>query len=231
MRVTIKSGVHGARHAQGLAVLVDVFRGSSTITTAFARGAKYVIPVVSLSEARKLRRTNPDYLLVGETKGKAPNDFDCGNSPFEISLLNLKDRIVVFRSSAASKAIFELQDHAKISELLIGSFLNARSIAKYVKVASPEEVTLIAVGTIGFGPWRKAVEDEVCAKYIKNLLEEKEVDFAKLKNEILRGEGAARLLRLDQAKDLEFCLKLNLFDGIVPRMLKNDEKICVVPFS
>jgi len=225
MKIIIKRGIHGARHARGLGILIDVFRGSSTITSIFAKGAQYVVPVVSLNKARKLRKSNPDYLLVGEIRGRAPRDFDCGNSPFEISLLNLKGKNVIFRSSAASKGMLEASSRADISELLIGSFVNARSIASYVKEKPPKEVTLIALGTLGFGRWRKAIEDELCANYIKKFLGEREADFSKIKSKILKGEGAARLLKLGQVKDLEICLKLDLFDGIVPRMQKTETRI------
>jgi len=225
MDINIKRGVYGARHARGLGVIIDVFRGSSTIVTMIARGAQFVIPVMSLNRARRLKRMCPDYLLVGERKGIIPKGFDYGNSPFEMSRLHLKRKNIVFRSSAASKGIVEMQSQAEISELLIGSFLNARSIVSYLKEKWPKRVTLIAMGTLGLGQWRKAIEDECCANYIKNLLEEKEADFSEIKGEILNGEGAARLVKLGQVNDLEMCLKLDLLDGVIPWMRKNEMKI------
>lgn len=227
MQVNIKRGIHGAKQCRGLGVIIDVFRGSSTIIAIFARRARYVIPVVTLKEARKLKKKNPDYLLIGERKGKTPKNFDCGNSPFETSFLPLKGKNVIFRSSAASKGIIEARSKAKISELLIGSFLNAKGILNYVKEKSPEEITLVAMGTLGLGRWRMAIEDEHCANYIKKLLEEEKVDFPKIKDEILKGEGAARLVKYGQFRDLEICLTPDLFEAVVPRMRKNETKVHV----
>jgi 2-phosphosulfolactate phosphatase len=225
MKINIKRGIHGARCARGIGIIIDVFRGSSTLVALLARGARYVIPVKSLSEARNLKKVNPNHLLVGERKGEVPRNFDYGNSPYEISLIHLEGKNVVFRSSAASRGIVEAQSRAEISELLIGSFLNAGSIVDYIKESLPEEITLIAMGTLGFGMWKKAIEDECCALYIKKLLEEEEIDFSEFKSEILKSEGAARLLKLGQVNDMEICLKLDLFNGIVPSMRKNEMKI------
>jgi 2-phosphosulfolactate phosphatase len=227
MHVVIKSGISGARKARGLGVLIDVFRGSSTVVALFARGVNHIIPVMSLSEAWSLKRKSPEYFLVGEKNGRTPEGFDCGNSPFEVSLLNLRGKEVVFRSSAASRGVLEACKRAEIFELLVGGFVNANCIATYIKEERPEEVTLVAMGRLGFRRWEKAAEDEYCAQYIKQLLMRKEVDFSEMKSKILEKDGAARLIKLGQAHDLKICLNLDLFDGIIPRVKVSESKMRV----
>lgn len=224
MHVTIQSGISGARRARGLAVLIDVFRGSSTIVALFAHRVSQVTPVVSVREALSLKRKNPEYFLVGEKSGIMPEGFDCGNSPFEVSRLNLVGKKVVFRSSAASRGVIEAWKKAEIYELLIGGFVNANSVTSYIRQKNPKEITFVAIGRYGVGKWEKAAEDEFCGQYLKQRLLRKEVDFLKMKSDILKKDGATRLVRLGQTNDLNICLSLDLFDGIIPKVVVNDSK-------
>ena len=52
------------------AVVIDVLRASSTITTALSNGARQIIPVEDMGEASKLQRTidSDAYLLCGEDR-------------------------------------------------------------------------------------------------------------------------------------------------------------------
>jgi len=217
----MKSGILGARKARGLAVVIDVFRGSSTVVALFARGASHITPVVSLGEARSLKRKNARYFLVGEKRGRTPEGFDCGNSPFEVSRLNLTGKEVVFRSSAAGRGIVEACKRADIFGLLVGGFVNANSVVSYIREENLKEVTIVAMGSLGFGKWEQAAEDEYCARYIRQRLLGKEVDFLQMKSEILKKDGAVRLTRFGQTDDLDICLSLDMFNGIVPGIKAN----------
>jgi 2-phosphosulfolactate phosphatase len=218
MKIYIKSGPLGARKAKGIGVVIDVFRASSTIVAILLAGAKYILPVKFLKEAYQLKKENPGYLLIGERRGLKPKWFDYGNSPYEVLKLRLKDKIVIFRSSSGSHIIIEALK-SKLDELLIGSFTNAKSIANYIKEKKPDEVSLITAGTMELGPYRKAIEDELCARYIKGLLEEKELDFSEIREKILESESAGRLRKLGQERDLEICLSLNLYNNIIPKVV------------
>lgn len=231
MNVTTVYGLQGASAARGLGIFIDVFRGSSTVIALFFYGAKSIIPAVSLKQALKLKRENPNHLLVGEKSGKTPPGFDCGNSPFEVSTLDLESRSVIFRSSAASRGILTCK-RSKTSELLIGGFVNASSVVRYVKERKPREVTLIAIGTLGFGKWREAEEDSYCALYLMRLLQGEKVSFHEIKKKVLQGEGFARLIRLNQANDSKICMHRDVFDGIIPRVERNGRRmriVCVQP--
>lgn len=230
MKIYIKSGLPGASKARGTGVIIDVFRASSTICAILAGGAKYIVPVNFLKEARQLKKDNPDYLLIGERQGLRPKDFDYGNSPYEVSRVYLNNKIVIFRSSAGSHAIIKAQK-ACADELLIGSFVNASALADYIKEQKPNEVSLIAVGTLELGPYRKAAEDQLCAQYIMGLLDGKELNFSKILREIQMSEGAERLRKIGQSKDLEICLKLNLYDNIVPKVIIEQDITKIEPIT
>ena len=84
MKIEIIKSLKDADKATGLAVVIDVFRAFTTEAYIFANGASKIIPVLDLDEAYKLKKENPEYILVGERGGIKPEGFDYGNSPTEI---------------------------------------------------------------------------------------------------------------------------------------------------
>jgi 2-phosphosulfolactate phosphatase len=69
MKIDIKSCIQGAKEAEGITVIIDVFRASNTIIACMAQGAEYIIPVGALEDAIALKKQFPDHLLFGERKG------------------------------------------------------------------------------------------------------------------------------------------------------------------
>ena len=81
MKIKIKKFPEGAKQAKGLAVVIDVIRANTTITGLLDKGAKKIIAVSELDDARKLKKKNPSFLLIGERRCLKPMGFDYGNSP------------------------------------------------------------------------------------------------------------------------------------------------------
>ena len=80
-QINILRLIEGAKQAQGLTVIIDVFRAFSVECYLYDMGVKEVRPVGTIEEAFKLRDTISDSLLVGERQGKKCEGFDYGNSP------------------------------------------------------------------------------------------------------------------------------------------------------
>ena len=210
MEIMIKSCLDGAKEAEGTSVILDVFRSSNTIIACMDQGAEYIIPVEELNKAYNLKKENPDHLLFAERKGLTPEGSDYGNSPAIASRLDLKDKKIILTTSAGSQGIV----HAKKSEeILIGSFANAKAVVEYIKIKKPNKVSLIA---IGLEANMKADEDELCAEYLKEQLIGMKSEFKRIKQEILKCDGANRLRRLKQEDDLDFSMKLDIYN-IVPK--------------
>jgi len=208
LKTTIKHCLSREKAASGTVVIIDVFRASNTILMLLEHGASSVIPVSKVQEAFRLKKANPDYVLAGERKGITVSGFDMGNSPHEASQKNLRQRHVIMTTSAGTKAIW----HAKESErVLIGSFGNARALRDYLIEKKPSLVTWFAAGTEGVS---RAIEDDLCAAYLNQVLEGKPQDFQIMKERILKGEGAKRLQRLGQVDDFPYCLTIDLFDFV-----------------
>lgn len=208
MKIEINRCLEGAKTADGITVVIDVFRASNTIIACLAGVAEYVVPVGELKDAYSLKKQNPDHLLLGERGGIPPEGFDHDNSPAKAAKLDLSGKKIILTTSAGSQGIIYSKN---AEEILIGSFANARAIVDYIKNKDPEKITLLAIGNQAIEP---ATEDEECAKYLKSQLEGIEMDMDKMWNEILKSDGANRLRRLGQEDDLEFCLKLNTYKVI-----------------
>ena len=56
MEIRLASLLQGAQEAQGTTIIIDVFRAFTTAAVAFDRGAKQIILVAEVEEARQLRQ-------------------------------------------------------------------------------------------------------------------------------------------------------------------------------
>ncbi len=211
MKTTIKRCLNGAKSALGTVVIIDVFRASNTILMLLKRGASSVIPVKTVQEAFGLKERHPDYLLAGERKGITVAGFDMGNSPWEVSRMNLGGKHVILTTSGCTQAIWHAK---KAGRIVVGSFGNADVLVKMLKEIDPPLVTLLAVGTEAVS---RAIEDELCALYLKGMLEGDSHDLGSVRNKILKGEGAERLRRLGQEDDFPYCMDTKIYE-FVPKL-------------
>ena len=144
MQIKILDLIEGAKQARGLTVIIDVFRAFSTACYVVRNGARQIIPVGDIDLAYKLRDKNPDYILMGERKGKMLPGFDYGNSPTEIQTVDFSGKTVIQTTSAGTQGFANAKD---ADELISGSLVNAEAIVSYIKKKSPEEVSLVCMGT------------------------------------------------------------------------------------
>lgn len=164
MDIRIGRLLEGADRAEGLTVIIDVFRAFSVEGCLFAAGAEKVFPVGDIEEAYAMKREHPDWLLIGERGGRKCEGFDYGNSPSELEGAQLAGRCAVHTTSAGTQGL-AAAEHAE--ELLCTGLLNARATAEYILRRAPETVSLIAMG---FSAKAAAEEDELCAEYIRSIL-------------------------------------------------------------
>ncbi len=123
MDIDILHLIEGAKQAQGLTVIIDVFRAFSTACYVVQNGAGEIIPVGDIDLAYKLRDENPDYILMGERKGKMLPGFDYGNSPTEIQTVDFSGKTVIQTTSAGTQGFANARN---ADELITGSFVNGR---------------------------------------------------------------------------------------------------------
>jgi len=131
----------------GTALIIDILRASSTMTTALQNGASRVIPCGSTQEAfqRRDEASPGTVVLGGERGGVKIEGFDFGNSPTEYTPLSVGGRTVAFTTTNGTKALLAA---ASASEILVGAFLNRRAIVNRLNRAYLA-THLICAGTDG----------------------------------------------------------------------------------
>ncbi len=113
--------------AGGVAVVIDVIRASTTITTALSHDAEAVYPVETVDEARALSDTFETVpLLGGERGGVRIDGFNLGNSPREYTPAEVRHRRIVFTTTNGTAAIAACREAA---EILIGGLVNRSAVA------------------------------------------------------------------------------------------------------
>ncbi len=131
----------------GTIVLVDVYKSSTSITTALDNGAKYILPYGSEEEARKAGEEweeKEDFILAGENMGVKVKGFDTNISPREMNRETVEDKAVIYKSDNLTRIISKM---GEADEIIIGGLINSRAVGEYLKNKQPEKVEIIACGT------------------------------------------------------------------------------------
>ena len=183
MDIQILELIEGARRAEGLTVVIDVFRAFTLECWLFSRGAECIYPVGQVEDALALKREDPRRILFGERGGAIIEGFEYGNSPSEAAGLDLRGKTLIHTTSAGTQGI---ENAVFADEIITGSLVNARAVAAYIRQKAPRKVSLVAMGNAGV---RRAGEDVLCAEYIKSLLEDKPLDIQPLADALRYTEG------------------------------------------
>lgn len=217
MEIIRKSCEQGAKEAEGLTVVIDVFRAFSCAPLFFHFGAKRVILNADPEKALSLKHQNPEFILVGEINEAPIKGGDLGNSPSHIIRKGesyFKDKTVIHRTTAGVTGVSFAYDMA--DEIVLGSFVMAGTIAAYIKKKGPARVTLVAMGDRA---QKKAPEDEICADYLEHLLTGRSYDAVKAFEDIVFQPTAQKFIQGTKKylpkEDPAFCLQRDLFDFVL----------------
>ena len=214
METEIYHLIEGARQANGLAVIIDVFRAFSMECYLYAFGAREVRPVGSVEETFAWKEKDGNCILAGERHGRRIEGCDLGNSPSSIVPELIRGKRVIHTTSAGTQGIANAV-HA--DEIITGSFVNAGAIVNYIRKRNPEKVSLVCMGKGGMEP---AEEDELCALYLRSLLAGHEMKDIDEKLEGLRSGGGSHFFDPDQQevypeKDFRLCISRDRFDFVL----------------
>ncbi len=212
MKITIDHLTAGAERAEGVTVIIDVFRAYTVESYAFSRGIERVYPLADIDEAYEMKRLEPDLLLAGERKAKAGEGFDFGNSPSQIENLDLRGKSMIHTTSAGTQGIAAAKN---ADAILLGALVNAKATAEYIKSLSPSRVSLVCMGLENRRPTE---EDTLCAEYIKAILENRENDIDKQAavKRLKETDGKRFFIPEDQSfapeRDFYLCTEFDRFD-------------------
>ncbi|MES2566242.1 MAG: 2-phosphosulfolactate phosphatase [Bacteroidota bacterium] len=199
-----------------IVVVIDVFRATSAIVTAFYNGVSKMIPVATVEEAMEYQRNG--YLAAAERNGEMMEGFELGNSPFGYMNNKVKGKTIAISTTNGTQAI-EASKHA--SKILIGSFLNLDVLCEYLGTQK-KEVILVCAGwknkfnledTVFAGAivhklttesgYASTCDSAIASNHLYNLAKNDLYGF--LSNSSHRN----RLAKLDLERDINYCLTPN----------------------
>jgi len=122
---------------ESIVVVVDIFRATTTMVTAFQNGVRSIHPVATVEEAKSYKEKG---WLVGAERNVRRCDFaDFGNSPFDYTPDKVKDKDIVFTTTNGTKAITVAKDAFRV---VVGAFINLQAVADYCIVLKRDVVVL-----------------------------------------------------------------------------------------
>lgn len=199
-------------------VVIDIFRATSAMCTAFANGVEAMIPVARIEDALDYKKRG--FMVAAERKGEVVEGFHIGNSPFHYLTDKVKGETIVITTTNGTRAIEVAKNNHQV---VIGSFLNLSRVCSYLRERE-EDVILLCAGWKG----RFNLEDSLFAgAVIDQLSNETWVDelsdsalasqrFYKMASgdlhEFLANSShRRRLAGLNLEKDIEYCLQVDLY--------------------
>ncbi len=221
MNIKILQLIDGAKQATGLTVVIDVFRAFSVEAFLANAGAERIYPVGDKQIAYDLKEKDPNLLLVGERNGEILPGFDFGNSPTQIlnSGIDISGKTIIHTTSAGTQGIANAKN---ATEILTGSLVNAKAIAKYIKKSKAEDISLVCMGLRAERPIE---EDTLCANYIKALLEDRTFELESEIENLKKTSGAKffdkELQDIFPEGDFHFCTQVDIFNFVL-RLVRSD---------
>lgn len=214
MKIVVTDFVEGARAARGVAVIIDVFRAFSLAAYAFAGGARSILPMDDIEQARQLKRDDPTRLLFGERHAQPPADFDGGNSPAQVTRRDVRDRELIHTTHAGTQG---LVNAVFADEVLTGALVNAAAIVRYIHQRAPAVVTLVRMG---FEARERCAEDDLCAELLAARLRGELYPVAAIRERLRSASAAGKFFdpacqHYAPQADFDLCLAVDQFDFVL----------------
>lgn len=204
-----------------IAVIIDIFRATSSICYGIENGAEAIIPVAQIEECTAYREKGLDYLLAAERNGEVVEGFDFGNSPFSYTKEKVAGKTIVLTTTNGTHAL-HLSRAAK--KIVIGSFLNLTALCNWLN-DQQENILLVCAG------WKNNfnLEDTLFAGAVVEQLKSgnyKLDDPSTAANDLFQlGKNdlnvylqktahSERLKKLGIEEDIRFCLQVDLTTAI-----------------
>lgn len=204
-----------------IAVVIDIFRASSSICYGIHNGAEAIIPVSTVEEC--LAYESSGHLLAAERNGAVVEGFNCGNSPFSYTEDKVREKTIVLTTTNGTRSI-ELSKSKQAEKILIGSFLNITTLCNWLK-NQELSVVLVCAG------WKEnfSLEDTLFAGAAVERLQDEfvvnddsgraacdlyQLAKADIRSYLKKSSHSERLEKLKIEEDIKFCLQLDIIDSI-----------------
>jgi 2-phosphosulfolactate phosphatase len=201
---------------EAIVVVIDIFRATSAIGIAFEFGARSIIPVATVEEARSYMEKG--YLAGAERNAVKVEGFHFGNSPYDYMTPDIFGKDIVLTTTNGTQAIEACRNDAY--QVVIGSFLNLTALVNHLN-DSGRNVLLLCSG------WKNKfnLEDALFAGAVTDALSFKGTDFD-FGDACL---GLKYLYQMAKADPNKFLNYSSHKERLAALNLKKDIRLCLTP--
>jgi 2-phosphosulfolactate phosphatase len=213
------------RLKDGVAVVIDVLRATTTIVYALGAGCSSVRPCAEIDEAKALASTLPKRtaLLAGERDGKPIPGFDLGNSPREFTARKCKDKTLILTTTNGTHAVLRAINAQRV---LIAGFVNFSAVCEQLQ-AEACPVHIVCAGYYG----EPCLEDTLLAgAFVEFFSEETDIrpnDSARLAWDCFENHGRILGAALECSNGGEHLKSIGYEDDI--KLAAEIDKFAIVP--
>ena len=197
----------------GAVVVIDVIRAFTTAACAFAAGARHIYVVGTLDEALAFKSANPGVLAMGEERGRRAAGFDFSNSPVELIGADLRDRVLVQRTSAGTDGVVAARSATR---MWCAGLVCASATAAMVAASGLGDPTYVITGKVAGDPRREGLDDLATAQLIERARVGADLDAARTAQSVRESDEATRTLALGPGDadpgDIDLAADVDLFD-------------------
>src|SRR5437667_271403 len=208
MNIIHATGIEGAREARGTVVVIDVLRSFTVSAYALAGGARECRLVKTVAEARALAARIPGAVVSAEEDALPVAGIAISNSPTKIQQTDLRDRILVQRSTAGTQVAAAVES----GDMFAASLVVARATVQACLLRRPDTVTLIASAD--------HPEDHACAAYMEAIIRGQETDLERLLRPLRDSDRYRRAISGEwpgfPPSDLDLALTADRFQFAMP---------------
>jgi 2-phosphosulfolactate phosphatase len=203
-------------------VVVDIFRATSCMVTAFASGASEIVPVEEVELCQQYGAKG--YLTAAERNGITPAGFDFDNSPFSYQVDKVKGAKICVTTTNGTVAI---RRSSSAPAVYVGAFLNISRVADALKAWNGNALVVCAgwkgkpnlEDTLFAGALIDALTGEYEVADDAALMAWKHYNLASndLLTAVKNSSHVNRLLGLGIEKDIAFCLEFDRY-SVLPKL-------------
>lgn len=208
----------GAREAGGTVIIIDVFRAFTTASVALAEGVSKIVFFADPGDALAYRNAGKADFCAGEVDGIPPPGYNFGNSPHELATaasrgIAIRGKVMAHSTRAGTVGV---NAAVRADQVYGGSLANAKATIDAVRADQPDLVSIVAMGLAGKV---RTDEDEMCAIYMRNLLEGRSTDHDAIRSIIRSGHEVRKFDDPAQPQwhreDVDFALDINSLNQVV----------------
>ncbi len=208
MNIVHATGIGGAQQASGIVVVIDVLRSFTVSAYALAGGARECRLVTTIAEARALAVKTPGAVICAEEEALPVEGIPISNSPTQVRQLDLRDRVLIQRSTAGTQVVAAVRS----DDIFAASLVVARATVQACLLRKPEVLTFVASAD--------HPEDHACAHYMEAIATGGTADLDQLLEPLRRSERYQRLRSGAwpgfPPTDLDLSLQADVFDFAMP---------------